>query len=217
MPALAGLLIVVGVQTLKPREIETTWKTGPVQAMAMVATFVGSLLVPLQYAVMIGVALSVMLFVIRQSNKVVMKEWVLQQGELAVEQEAPRELPGGKTTVLVPYGSLFFAAAATLEKQLPVTTSASRRAVALLNLRNRTELGSTFIEILERYAGELREVGGRLMLVEVDEETIVQFYRIGQMKVFGRENVLKASDLVGESVYEGLDIAERWLEETREE
>jgi len=63
MPVLAGLLIVVGFRTLKPHQIRMVWKTGMVQQAVMTLTFLAALLIPLQYAVLLGVALAILLYV----------------------------------------------------------------------------------------------------------------------------------------------------------
>ena len=47
MPALAGLLIVVGVQTIKPTAIRTVWQTGRVPRAVMLITLAGTLTMPL--------------------------------------------------------------------------------------------------------------------------------------------------------------------------
>ena len=75
MPVLAGLLIVVGFRTLKPKQISMVWKTGLVQQAVMALTFLAALFVPLQYAVLLGVALAVLLYVFQQSNKMTAKAW----------------------------------------------------------------------------------------------------------------------------------------------
>ena len=69
MPALAGLLIVVGVQAIKPARIMSVAKTGPLQTTVMAVTFVLTLLIPLQFAVLVGVGLGIILFVAQQSNR----------------------------------------------------------------------------------------------------------------------------------------------------
>ena len=69
MPALAALLIVVGVQAIKPARIQSVVKTGPLQTTVMGVTFVLTLLIPLQFAVLVGVGLAVILFVAQQSNR----------------------------------------------------------------------------------------------------------------------------------------------------
>ncbi len=77
MPALAGLLILVGFRTIKPADLQSVWKTGPVQKTLLVTSFALTMIIPLQYAVLTGVGLSVVLHVVRQSNQVTIKRWRL--------------------------------------------------------------------------------------------------------------------------------------------
>ena len=64
MPALAALLIVAGFQGLRVPQALIAWKTGRVSKVVMLVTFVATLVVPLQFAVLFGVALSVVLHVL---------------------------------------------------------------------------------------------------------------------------------------------------------
>ena len=70
MPALAALLIVIGFRTLRPAQAGAVWRTGLVQQVVMVLTFVAALFIPLQFAVLFGVGLAVLLYVFQQSNRV---------------------------------------------------------------------------------------------------------------------------------------------------
>ena len=69
MPALAGLLMLIGYRTLNPGDVQSVWKTGTVQKAILGVTFVLTMIIPLQYAVLVGVGLSVVLHVVRQSNR----------------------------------------------------------------------------------------------------------------------------------------------------
>ena len=93
MPALAALLIVAGFQGLRVEQAVMAWKTGKISRVVMGVTFIATLVVPLQFAVLFGVALSILLQTIRQSNKVVVTEWVLQPEGFPLEQPVPRHLP----------------------------------------------------------------------------------------------------------------------------
>ena len=66
----------------------------------MLVTFIATLVVPLQFAVLFGVALSVVLHVFRQSNKIIVTQWVLQPQGFPLEQPAPRRLPSDQLTLL---------------------------------------------------------------------------------------------------------------------
>jgi SulP family sulfate permease len=80
MLALAGLLIVVGIQTVKPDAIESVLKTGRVRVVLMTVTLVLTLLMPLQNAVLVGVGISTILFIIRQVDRVVTWSFVIHDG-----------------------------------------------------------------------------------------------------------------------------------------
>ena len=99
MPALAVLLIVAGFQGLRIPQAQMTWRTGRVPATVMLLTVVATLFVPLQYAVLLGGVLSVLLYVFRQSNKVVITQWVLQPVGFPLEQPAPKSLSSHQITL----------------------------------------------------------------------------------------------------------------------
>jgi len=153
MPALAGLLMLIGFRTIKPDDLKSVWRTGNVQKVVLVMTFILTMLVPLQYAVMAGVGVSVILYVVRQSNKVTVRRWELDAEGHVIETDPPAMLGPAEVVVLQPYGSLFFAAAPVFETLLPAVTEASRNSVVILRLRGRTNLGSTVFNVVERYAG----------------------------------------------------------------
>ena len=210
MPALAALLIVAGFQGLRIPQAAIAWKTGRVSKVVMVVTFVATLVVPLQFAVLFGMALSIVLHVFRQSNKVVVTQWVLQPEGFPLEQPAPRRLPSHQLTLLQVYGSLFFAAARNMEEMLPEVGSATRAVVAI-NLRGKSEVGSTFVTVLQRYCEALRAHDSRLMLVGVDPDVRDQLAKTGILQVIGEENVFVATPQLGEALNRAVAAANAWL------
>jgi SulP family sulfate permease len=213
MPSLAALLIVAGVQGLRIEQAMTIWKTGRLPSAVMAMTFAATLFVPLQYAVLFGVALSILLTLVQQANKIVIKEWVLVPGGMPEERPAPRELPSRQFTLLEMYGSPFFAAAKSIEEMLPAVDNTTRAAVAL-RLRGRDEIGSTFIGVLQRYAKALRARDSRLMLVGVDAAVYEQLARTGTLALIGEENVFLATPQMGASVNRAAAAAYAWLGQT---
>ena len=105
MPALAGLLILVGFRTIKPDDLRSVWKTGTVQKAVLATTFVLTMVIPLQYAVLAGVGLSAILHVVRQSNQITIKRWRLDPDGNLIETDPPAQLPAGEVVVLQPYGA----------------------------------------------------------------------------------------------------------------
>ena len=135
MPALAGLLILVGYRTIKPDDLLSVWRTGLVQKAVLTVTFVLTMVIPLQFAVLVGVGLSVVLHAVRQSNRLTIRRRLINADGTIVETDPPAELPANEVVVLQPYGSLFFAAAPTFEASLPNPTASSGGSVVIVRLR----------------------------------------------------------------------------------
>ena len=197
MPALAALLILVGIRTIKPRDLGSVWRTGAAQRLVLVTTFALTMAIPLQYAVVAGVALSVALYVIGQSNRITLKRRTFTEHGDVIETDPPARLPANDVVVLQPYGSLFFAAAPIFEASLPEVTRSSRNSVVILRLRERSDIGSTFIDVLRRYAASLATVGSKLVIVSLNEPLAEQFRVTGFTEVIGPENLYRATERVG--------------------
>ncbi len=122
--------------------------------------------------------LSILLHVFRQSNKVMVTQWVLQPQGFPLEVPAPRQLPSNQLTLLHVYGSLFFAAAKSVEEVLPDVSKTSH-AVVGISLRGQGEIGSTFMTVLQRYAEALQARDSKLMLIGVDAAARISLPRPG--------------------------------------
>lgn len=218
MPALAGLLILVGIRTFKPERVLLVWRTGGTQASVMATTFVLTLLIPLQYAVLVGVGISVVLYVARQSNTVRITRWTLRPGSpLPIEGPPPAELPAGEIVVLNVYGSLFFASAPVFEAQLPVVGPESTGSAVVVRLRGKEELGSTFIEVITQYVASLNAVGSHLILAGVSERVLGQLTQTGAIDIVGEQNVFPAEHSVGAAVTAGLERARELVDAAQEQ
>jgi SulP family sulfate permease len=144
MPALAALLIIVGFGTIKPGRILAVAGAGPLPATVMAITFVLTLIIPLQYAVLIGVGISAILFVAQEASGLELRRINLK-GRRAVESTAPAVLPPREVVILQPYGAIFFASAATLNHMLPQPDEHTTSAVVILRLRGADDAGATFL------------------------------------------------------------------------
>jgi SulP family sulfate permease len=211
MPALAGLLMLIGVRTIKPNDLLSVWRTGPVQKVVLAVTFALTLVIPLQYAVLVGVGMSAVLFVVRQSNKLVVRQRVRGDDGHVREVDPPLELPADSVVVLQPYGSLFFAAAKAFEAALPVVTPASGNTVVIVRLRGRSDLGVTFIDVLSRYAASLAGVGSRLVLVSTNHRIDEQLAATGIIDALGADNVYPGDERVGAALAKAWTEADAWV------
>ena len=113
--------------------------------------------------------------------------------------------------MLVPYGSLFYAAAPAFEEKLPRTDAQTSHAVVILNLHSRTDLGSTFMRTVDRYADDLKRHDSRLMLAEVDPSLREQLARAGIVDSISRGSIFLQTEEVAGSLYEAYAVAEEWV------
>ena len=132
-----------------------------------------------------------------------------------VEAEAPKDLPSGEIVVLQPIGSLFFAGTAEFEEHLPDVGEA-HHSVVILRLRDRDEVGSTFIRAVQRFANELLEGDNLLMLVGISQHVWDQLEKTDLLDLLGRENVYRAEPKFAASLDKAFADANQWLDESTE-
>jgi SulP family sulfate permease len=70
MAGLAGLLISIGIGVLRPDRITKVWNTHTAERVAMVTSFVLTLLIPLHWAIFAGVGLTLLVYIYSPSAKV---------------------------------------------------------------------------------------------------------------------------------------------------
>ena len=200
MPALAGLLIVIGIGAIKPSRIYSVVKSGPLPTAIMAVTFGLTLVIPLQYAVLVGVGLGIILFVAQQSNQVRVRQvHVLEDGRMR-ESAPPATVEAGDVVILQPYGSLFFASAPIFEHQLPAVSRASKGAVVIIRLRGTDQIGLSLIEVLRRYAHDLHDADAALKLVISEKQVLDQVLISGLADELGAGNVYRSTEWIGETV-----------------
>lgn len=210
MASLAAVLVIVGIRAVDAQAIRTVWSASLASAFTMAATFVATLLMPLQYAVLLGAALSVLQYVYTSSLEVQVIQWVRDDTGRVVQTEVPATLPSRAITILDIRGSIFYAGADVIERDLPDPAGAEMP-VVILRLRDRIDLGSTFLGVLLRYHESLAAVGGQLMLSAVGPGLYSQLERTQILDEIGEHNVFRATRFVTESTEHAIHDAEAWL------
>jgi SulP family sulfate permease len=176
----------------------------------MVVTFIATLTLPVQQAVIIGVVLSFIDYIYSSSQNV--RLFALQPLESGtfVEKPAPVKLPNNSVTIIHARGSTYFAAVRTIQDLLPSAKEA-QCAVVIIRIRGVDQVGSTMITVLERYAEELRANGGKLMLSGVSQNVLDQLLRTETTESIPEGTVFMATDTLGESTRDALEVANAWL------
>lgn len=214
MPALAGLLIVVGAQSVKPSRVFSAARSGILPASIMTVTFVLTLIIPLQYAVLVGVGLGIVLFAAQQSNLVRVREAHLDLATGRIrETDPPQTIPADTVTILQPYGSLFFASAPKVEAELPEITATSTNAVVVLRLRGTEQIGLALVDVLRRYEHQLNAQGGILKIVASEERVLERLETSGLADDLGRTHIYRGKEWVGDALADAVRDGQREIRE----
>lgn len=210
MPALGALLILAGFRSLKPSDIESVWDTGWPSRIAAIVTFIGTLILPIQLAVGLGVLLSAVLYINKSSTDVSLVQLVKRPDGQIEEHKAPQKLSSHDVMVFDIYGHLFYAGARTLERQLP-DPNGTESPVVVLRMRGYNELGATMIDVLSDYAEKLKNVGGRLYLSGLSKTAYDQVRRADTLELTGPVHAYGAEPVIWQSTSDAANDARTWL------
>ena len=210
IPAMAALLIVAGIQSIRMDEVLDVWDVGLMPRMIMSVTFIATLTLPVQWAVFVGVILSGFVHFIDSAQDIELVEVVATPEGGYREQTPPMELASRSITLLQVYGTLFYATADKLAEKLPSPENAERP-VVILRLRNQRSIGSTFIRMLEHYTDQIQARGGKLMLAGINNKVLHQLEITETTEKIPVEDIFMAKDELGASATDALTAAQVWL------
>jgi sulfate permease, SulP family len=211
LSSLAALLIIAGFNRLRFRSIQVVGQTSRQSQLIMIATFVATLVLSIPQAVALGVVAAIIVYVYRSANDIRLVEVVRRADGLFEEVDPPATLPSDRVTLLDVYGSVFFAGPSNLRRHLP-SAQGAHNAVVVLRLPGQGDIGSTFLNVVEGYAAELRAGSGKLLLSGDNERLMDQLRRAGLLDTIGPANVFPARSVVHASSAAAVSTAGAWLE-----
>ena len=83
----------------------------------------------------------------------------------------------------------------------------------ILRLRGRSDLGTTFMDVLHRYAESLAGVGSKLMIVSANDRIIEQLAVTGITDIIGADGVYPGDERVGATLRRAHADAQAWVDE----
>jgi sulfate permease, SulP family len=210
MSTLAGVLIFAAIGSFRVGDVRAILRTGRISQIAVIATFVATLFLPVAAAVGIGLVLSLIMQLNQEALDLRVVELTPRDDGSFVERPAHPRLESRRVVLLDVYGSLFYAGARTLQARLP-DPGLAESPVVVLRLRGRTMLGATAFAVLSDYAERLSAAGGRLYLSGVDPVVLEQIRRNRTVEQVDGVHIFEASEVIGESSLEAYHAANTWL------
>lgn len=204
--AMAGILFLVGWGLIDFHHIRLILRTSRSESIVLVATFLATLFLELELAILIGVILSLMLYLNRTSRPRI-HPWVPDPATDRRKFSARDGLPECPQVKIVRVdGSLFFGAVNWLQEKLrQYETENPKCNRVLIDASGINFIDVAGAESLAQEARHYREAGGALYLVHVKEGVCEPLRRGGYIEVIGNDKVFQSKSLALAAVVADLD------------
>lgn len=204
--ALAGTLIIAAYNMIDKVEIRRIFQGAPGDAVIMIVTFLGTLLLDLDFAVLSGILLSFVLYLIRTSAPRV---------QVVVPDESYRHFTQRPGAPLCPQlgivevkGDLYFGAVSHIEEEiLELAAHNPEQRFLLVRMHHVNQVDFSGIHMLESLIDTYRDRGGDVFLVRVNAEAQRLMESTGCLSFLGARNILDEDTAVDYLFHRMLDPA----------
>ncbi|NJN15215.1 MAG: STAS domain-containing protein [Oscillochloris sp.] len=204
--ALAGALVVTAYSMIDRRTIVRIWRSARGDMVIMSVTLLATLLLPLQFAVLIGVLMSLGRYLMRTSTPRV--EQVLPDPAYQHWTSAAGRLPCPQLVVIDILGDLYFGAVNHVEERiLAILARQPNQRYMLLRMQNVQHCDISGIIMLEQLLHTLRAKGGDLFLVRVRTQVHERMQSSGLIDLLGDNHLLDDDAAIGHLFHHVLDPA----------
>ncbi len=204
--ALAGILIVTAVRMVDSKEIKRILQSHPGDAAILVVTFLGTLLLAIEFAVLVGIMLSLVLYILRTSTPRI--HAVVPDKSYKHFVYDPDRAPCPQLGVIEILGDLYFGAVNNIETFiLDHAEKHPTQRFLLLRMHSVNNCDFSGIHMLESVVRTYRDRGGDIFLVR----TNYRFDRVAEASGFdsfiGKENFLNEDEAISKLFHHILDPA----------
>jgi len=208
IPAMAGILLLVAYSLIDMHHIRRIVRTSRPEAVILLTTFLSTLFVELEFAIYVGVILSLLLYLNRTSHPhfvtMVPNPESKRRSFINILHMPMPECPQLK--VIRIDGSIFFGAVNHIAEEIDRLRKQSPEQCHILVIGS----GINFIdvagcEMLATEAHSLHLTGGKLYLSGLKSEVLEVLRRGGYLKQIGEENVFRSKTEAVRSIVSRLD------------
>ena len=192
LSALAAVLFVIAYSIIDWRYFRRIWRSSREDGITCLITFIATLIVPLQYAIHVGVLLNISIY-LRRAGRLHITELTRMSG--GVFQERPMVTSADNSEpirVLQLEGDLFFGIADELYDRLMEVVKSPVQ-VVILRLKRTHALDASVLGVLETVVKRMRERNQHLVLCGVREELLEEFSAYGLTQLIGPANIFETS------------------------
>lgn len=205
--ALAGVLILTAFGMMNRAEIIRIWQGARGDALIMLVTFLGTLFLPIEFAVLAGVLLSFAHYIMKTSVPRVYPVLPDETFKHFVEQK-PHQASCPQLGIIKISGDLYFGAVNHVEEALNRHLSHHpEQRFLLLRMHGVNQCDFSGIHMLETVRGLCKERGGDLFFMKVQEPVYRLMESTGFVSQLGADHFLIEEEAIGYLFYKTLDPA----------
>jgi SulP family sulfate permease len=207
--AMAGVLFIVGWGLIDVHHIRQIMRASKAETGVLVVTFLATLFLSLELAILAGVMLSLVLYLIKVSNPEIHARVPDPDSPNRKFTDTREGLPECRQMRVIRVdGSLFFGAVNHFQETLLKYENEDPECKHLLIIMQ----GVNFLDVagaeaLTQAARHYKARGGGLYLIRVKEPVISRLERGGYIDVIGRENIFTSKTPALRTVYRKLDYS----------
>lgn len=180
--SLSALVIGIACSLINWNNIRVCLRSTPDDALVIIVTFCATLLTRLDYAIFIGVALSITLFLRKASAPHLVEYQMNDTGNLCeLEDNSARPIPA--ISIVHIEGDLFFGAADLFRTQVQRTTADKNLKVIILRLKNARHLDATSVLALGDLIKHTRNRGIHVLVSGASREVYQILKNSGVLKI----------------------------------
>ena len=204
--AIAAALIITAYNMIDKAEIARILRGAPGDAIIMVVTFLGTLFLNLDFAVLVGILLSFVLYVMRTSAPRV--RVVVPDTDFRHFLHRPDAPVCPQLSIVEIQGDLYFGAVNHIEEEiLHVADHNPEQRFLLIRMHHVNQIDFSGIHMLESLVRTFRDRGGDVFLVRVDPRARRLMQTTGCLGYLGEDNILDEDGAIQHVFYHILDPA----------
>lgn len=190
--SLAVVVIFTAISLVQPRPVRIAMRSTPADASVFLITFVAALVAPLNVAIFLGVAVSIILFLRQASSPQLIEYTFNEEGTLAAMDE-PKARQHPQISIIHVEGELFFGAADLFRDQVRRIAGDANLKVIILRMRNARHLDATSVMAIEELIRYVRETDRHLLISGATREVYRVMRDSGVLERLGRKNFFLGS------------------------
>ncbi len=185
---LGVLVVAIGISLINRHVLKVVWTATRSDRIVLLTTFLAALLVRLDFAIILGTTVSILLFLRKAAQPELVEYAPGKDGHWQPAAHASGD-PLPEISIIHVEGDLFFGAAELFQDQMRRTIKNPNLKVAILKLRNAHHIDATSILALEELLRTMREENRYLLICELRAESARIILESGLQEQIGSENV----------------------------